>query len=61
MIYQNRVSKEILDTQMRICTDGPKIENFSCACPLKVVFPQKPITQMLPLEEKDEEIPVMMQ
>ena len=44
---------------MQICIDAPKTD-FLCARPLKVVFPQKPITQMLPLEERDEQIPVMI-
>ena len=38
MFYQNRKSKEILDTQMRIYMDEPEIENFLSARFLKVFF-----------------------
>ena len=43
---------------MRISTDEPEIENFLSVRSLKA---PKPITQILPLTEKDEEIQTMMQ
>ena len=47
MFYQNRMSKEMLDTQMRISMDGPETENISFAHSLKIVILKKthhPIT-----------------
>ena len=61
MFYQNRTSKEILDSLMRISMDGPEVENFLSARSLKLFFFQKPITQVFPLMEKDEEISTMIQ
>ena len=36
--YRSAMSEESLDNQMRICMEGPEIENFSSACSLKFSF-----------------------
>ena len=55
MFNQNRMSKDILDAQMRICMDEPEIKLFFICLFFETSFSQNPIIVNLPLKEKDKE------